>query len=56
MVPGLVMLTVAVKVTPWPLTEGLAELVTLVLVSALVTTWFTGADGALALKLPAPLV
>ena len=33
------MLTVAVKVTPWPLTEGLTEDATVVVVDALLTTW-----------------
>ncbi len=38
-VPGRVTLTVAVNVTLWPKTEGLAEELRLVDVSALLTTW-----------------
>ena len=38
-VPGLATLTVAVKVTAWPETEGLTDEATVVLVLALLTTW-----------------
>src|SRR5947209_3923440 len=54
--PGALTLTVAVKVTAWPNTEGLTEAVTTVLVSALLTVWVTAAEATLALKLPSPLV
>lgn len=50
------MLTVAVNVTTWPLTEGLADEVTTVVVDALLTTWLMDAETGLALKLPLPLV
>ena len=48
--------TVAVKVTPWPETDGLTEELTTVVVLALLTTWLIDADTALALKLVSPLV
>src|SRR5205823_2240067 len=37
--PGATILTVAVKVTAWPPTEGLGEEVSVVVVAALLTTW-----------------
>ncbi len=39
--PGVVVATVAVKVTDCPKTEGLVEDVNVVVVLALLTTWFT---------------
>src|SRR5262245_4328080 len=54
--PGSLTFTVAVKVTAWPKTEGLAEAVTTVVVAALLTTWLTAGEAALALKLASPLV
>ena len=45
-VPGLAMLTVAVKVTAWPDTLGLAEEVRVVVVSAWLTTWERYRPGA----------
>ena len=52
--PGLA--TVAVNATICPNTEGLASLVTVVLVSAVLTTWgLPVSDPVLPLKLPSPL-
>jgi hypothetical protein len=51
--PGAVIVTVAVKVTLCPNTDGLAEEATLVVVFALLTTWLTAAL-VLVLKLPSP--
>jgi len=51
--PGALALTVAAKVTLWPNTEGLADEVTLVLVSALFTSCVIAPD-VLVLKLPSP--
>jgi hypothetical protein len=42
--PGAFTLTVAVKVTDWPDTEGLTALLSKVVVSALLTTWLTAAE------------
>src|SRR2546428_2595799 len=42
--PGELTLTVAVKVTDWPETEGLAEGTTVVVVAALLTTWISDAQ------------
>jgi hypothetical protein len=54
--PGALALTVAVKVTPWPHTDGLAEELTLVVVLAGLTVWFNGAPVlSLPLKLLSPL-
>ena len=54
--PGAAALAVAVKVTVWPDTDGLAEEVTAVVVLALLTVWVNGeAVLLLALKLPSPL-
>src|SRR5437773_1390824 len=54
--PGATGLTVAVNVTDWPNTEGLAEEITAVAVSALFTVWVKGeAVLSLPLKLPSPL-
>jgi hypothetical protein len=52
--PGALAVTVAVNVTAWPNTEGLAEAVTIVLVPSALTVWVSVAD-VLALKLPLPL-
>src|SRR5262249_42862678 len=51
--PGLVTAIVAMKVTDWPHTEGLADEVRVVVVSALLTVWLT-ADDVLLLKLLSP--
>ena len=51
--PGETGLTVAVKVTDWPKTEGLAEEVKAVAVEAMLTTWLT-AVLVLELKLESP--
>jgi hypothetical protein len=51
--PGAVTVTVAVKVTLCPKTDGFAEDVRVVLVFALFTTWLT-APLVLVLKLPSP--
>jgi hypothetical protein len=51
--PGAVALTVAVNVTDWPTTDGLADELTLVLVSALSTACVIAPD-VLVLKLPSP--
>jgi hypothetical protein len=51
--PGLTALTVAVKVTDWPNTDGLADERTLVMLSDCVTVCVIAAD-ALALKLLSP--
>ncbi len=49
-------MTVAVKVTLWPKTDGLAaEVDTLVVVAALLTTWGRWPAVTLELKLPSPL-
>jgi hypothetical protein len=53
--PGLVALTVVVKVTDWPKTDGLTEEVTAVVVAALLTTWgFPVKEPVEPLKLPSP--
>ena len=41
--PGAVTVTVAVKVTLWPKTDGFVPEVSTVLVEALLTTWLTAA-------------
>jgi hypothetical protein len=46
--------TVAVKVTAWPNTDGFTELVTVVVVASRLTVWVIAAE-VLALKLPSPL-
>ena len=51
--PGAVMATVAVSVTDWPKTLGLAELATAVVVEALLTVSNSAAD-VLVAKLPSP--
>src|SRR5437879_2741642 len=56
LLPGLAMLTVAVKVTDLPNTEGLTEVSTLSLHDALPISWLIDGEAALALKLPSPLV
>jgi hypothetical protein len=52
--PGAVLLTVAVKVTPWPHADGLAEATSAVLLPALDTVCVMAVE-ALAAKLPSPL-
>src|SRR5262249_13387597 len=52
--PGATALTVAVKVTAWPKTDGLVEEVRAVVVLALFTTWVRAPD-VLGLKLPSLL-
>ena len=52
--PGATAATVAVNVTDWPNTEGLAEEVTTVEVSALLTVWVR-LEEVLVRKLPSPL-
>ena len=52
--PGATGLTVAVKVTDWPNTEGLAAEETTVVVSALLTVWVRFVE-VLVRKLPSPL-
>ena len=52
--PGATAATVAVNVTDWPNTEGLAEEVTTVVVSALLTVWVR-LEEVLLRKLPSPL-
>ncbi len=51
--PGETALTVAVKVTNWPKTEGLAEDETAVLLLALFTTWLN-VEEVLVVKFPSP--
>ena len=54
--PGAEALTVAVKVTDWPETEGLAEEATVVVVLAALMVWVRGAPVlSLPLKLVSPL-
>ena len=54
--PGATALTVAVKVTVWPDTDGLTEEVTVVVLLALLTVWVNGeAVLLLVLKLESPL-
>jgi hypothetical protein len=43
-VPGPLEPTVAVKVTAWPNVEGLADVVTEVVVDDLLTTWLTDGE------------
>ena len=52
--PGAVAVTVAVKVTDWPKTDGLAEEVTTVLVPSWLTVWVRAADVLMA-KVELPL-
>jgi hypothetical protein len=52
--PGEVTLMVAVKVTLWPTSDGLAEDTTAVVVAALPTVWVTGVE-PLSVKLASPL-
>ena len=52
--PGETALTVAVKVTDWPKTEGLTEEATLVVVLAWLTFWVR-TEEVLELKLASPL-
>ena len=52
--PGEVTLTVAVKVTDWPNTDGLAEEATVVVVETWFTVWVKFAE-VLVLKLASPL-
>ena len=56
LLPGVFTVTVAVKVTPWPLTDGLADETTAAVVPSLLTTWLSDPEAALALKLVSPLV
>ena len=51
--PGEPAATAAVKVTDWPKSEGFAEDVNVVVVLALLTTWFT-AELVLVTKLESP--
>ena len=51
--PGVVVATVAVKVTDCPKSEGFTEDVNAVVVLALLTTWLT-AELVLVMKLPSP--
>jgi len=51
--PGATAVTVAVKVTDWPNTEGAADEFTVVVVSALLTVWVKFGD-VLVLKLASP--
>src|ERR1700687_2970218 len=51
--PGLLTLTVAVKVTVWPDTDGLTDEDTVVVVLALLTTWVSEAE--LPVKFSSPL-
>ena len=53
-VPGKVTLDVAVKVTDWPNTDGLAEEATVVVVETWFTVWVKFAE-VLVLKLASPL-
>jgi hypothetical protein len=53
-VPGETTAIVAVKVTLWPLTDGVTEDVTLVVVFALLTVWPPASEPLLATKLPSP--
>ena len=54
--PGATALTVAVKVTVWPDSDGLTEEVTVVVLLALLTVWVIGeAVLLLVLKLESPL-
>src|SRR5208283_5213389 len=52
--PGETGLTVAVKVTAWPATDGLREETTLVVVLACLTVWVRAAE-VLVMKLLSPL-
>ena len=52
--PGAVGLTVAVKVTDWPKTEGFADVTTAVVVPSCLTVWLTAAE-VLVVKLGSPL-
>ena len=52
--PGATGLTVAVNVTDWPDTDGLADEVSVVVVSDWFTVWLKAED-VLVLKLPSPL-
>jgi hypothetical protein len=51
--PGATALTVAVKVTDWPNTDGFTDEVTVVELDALLTVWVTAAD-VLLLKFVSP--
>ena len=52
--PGATGLTVAVKLTDWPNTDGLAEDASVVVVSASLTVWMRFVE-VLPLKFPSPL-
>ena len=52
--PGLIGVTVPVKLTDWPYTEGLTDEVSVVLTPALLTVW-ASADDVLELKSELPL-
>ena len=52
--PGATGLTVAVKVTAWPNTEGFVDETSVVVVSPLLTTWLSAFD-VLPLKFASPL-
>jgi hypothetical protein len=51
--PGETALTVAVKVTAWPVADGFTDEVTVVELFALLTVWVIAAE-VLLLKLPSP--
>ncbi len=53
--PGATALTIAVKVTGWPKTDGLFEETSAALVLALVTVCVSAGELVLELKLPSPL-
>ena len=53
-VPGALPTTIAVKVTDWPLFDGLSEEVTVVVVASLFTVWIK-AEEVLVLSLESPL-
>src|ERR1700716_1445604 len=52
--PGAFAETVAVNVTPWPETDGLADELSTVVVASLFTIWVSGAE-VLGRKLASPL-
>jgi len=52
--PGVVAVTVAVKVTDWPMTDGLGPPVTEVLVAAWSTTWVVAGVEVLVVKSVSP--
>ena len=52
--PGAVTVTVAVKLTDWPTTEGLADEASVVVVGAWLTVWVKGLVVAEEVKLVSP--